>query len=456
MMNDAFHIGSSFMNDRFELSPWRLPAFANLPAWADGSRRVPYARLCADLDERAARVFAEDAVNVVDEGTPYENLLAYLTAWEQNQPLCLVPKTWPIALKNSVRDRIRNFGGELPAGCFYILPTSGSTGTPKLVVVTKANWQIFWNSLRSYYNWSAPTNVALCFEAVFDPFLAMVFTTLSGGGTLYPLPTQKRFDIFSFIAQEEIHVWASVPSLATLNFSRRTVHALPDLRLSIFTGEALSAEVVRLWQELAPNSCIDNLYGPVETTVWVTRQSFPAQTPLPEKISIGQPLSENVVTEVAAGELVIRGPQVALGYLRESGLHAFSGTYRTGDRAVEEDGKLFLLGRTDHQVKVLGQRIELEAIETRFLECTGSFAVCCIDEGSHLCLVAERSVPLERVTRALKESLPPSHVPRFYFHCPTWPTTSSGKLDREAIRQQVSARTLPFLSDAVDPVKKVP
>ena len=136
-----------------------------------------------------------------------------------------------------------------------------------------------------------------------------------------------------------------------------------------------------------------DLYGPTETTVWSTCWQVPPQ---PSYIHIGGPIDNTRVHIVdahgqevpvgAAGEIVIAGEGVALGYLNRPELTEdrfipddFSKNhpeqnqpaqidgrraYRTGDSGRwHHDGTLEHLGRLDHQVKVRGYRIELGEIE---------------------------------------------------------------------------------------------
>src|SRR5512140_2699368 len=156
----------------------------------------------------------------------------------------------------------------------------------------------------------------------------------------------------------------------------------PKLRLSLFCGEALPAEIARRWALAAPNSLIENIYGPTELTIACTGYRW-HNAKSPDEceqgiVPIGQPFDgmralivDEQLREVedgTDGELLMSGPQVALGYWQDEARtrQAFvqvpgkNGTYyRTGDRVRQSAvGKpLVYLGRLDNQIKVLGHRV---------------------------------------------------------------------------------------------------
>ena len=87
-----------------------------------------------------------------------------------------------------------------------------------------------------------------------------------------------------------------------------------------------------------------------------------------------------------AGELLMTGPQLALGYWRDPDRTAASFLrppgrgeiyYRTGDRVrrAAAGGPLLYLGRVDNQIKILGHRVELGEIEAVIREESGIDAV---------------------------------------------------------------------------------
>jgi acyl-coenzyme A synthetase/AMP-(fatty) acid ligase len=232
-----------------------------------------------------------------------------------------------------------------------------------------------------------------------------------------------------------------VPSLVSLNLSRSEEPSLMNVSLTMFTGEALTSELAEHWRKMAPISVIDNLYGPVETTVWVTQFRQALGTDMPSEIPLGLELS-SVQIQVDKGELIVMGEQVASGYITDHGLEPFNGRYCTGDQVVEQRGKYFFRGRKDQQIKYFGQRIELEAIEAVFLQATSFGAICCVDSKSRLSLVVAEDFDMASAFSFMQERLPPSHVPRTFFHIENWPRSASGKVDRVEVKRLLEAGQL--------------
>ena len=160
-----------------------------------------------------------------------------------------------------------------------------------------------------------------------------------------------------------------------------------QLEVLLLGGESLPPALLPRLREKT-SAVIHNMYGPTETTIWSTSERLdpPRDTGASEPVLIGRPILETHVAVLdrhgvpapvgVAGELLLGGLGVTRGYLARPALTAErfvpdptvgqSGArlYRTGDLARwAADGRLEFLGRTDHQVKVLGHRIELGEIE---------------------------------------------------------------------------------------------
>ncbi|HVT95892.1 MAG TPA: non-ribosomal peptide synthetase, partial [Acidobacteriaceae bacterium] len=203
-----------------------------------------------------------------------------------------------------------------------------------------------------------------------------------------------------------------------------------------------------------------NLYGPTETTIWsAAHRVRSGENP----ILIGRPiantqmyiLDENFqpVPIGVSGELFIAGDGVARGYRGRPELTASrfladpfdsAGTrrmYRTGDLArYLPDGQIHLLGRTDHQIKLRGHRIEPGEIEAA-IERNPYVrqAVVVLDgQGTSKQLIAyvryaEASGDVEQIRSWLRERLPEYMVPAILVPLDEFPMTPNGKIDRKRL-----------------------
>jgi acyl carrier protein len=206
-----------------------------------------------------------------------------------------------------------------------------------------------------------------------------------------------------------------------------------------------------------------NMYGPTETTLYVTcRQITGADVVAGAGSIIGLPLPDiriylldargRPVPVGVAGELYIAGGGVADGYLNRPELTAqrflvdpFHGgrMYRSGDLARRlEDGELEYLGRIDQQVKIRGFRVELGEIETVIGEHCAVRQVAVIDREDSpgdkklvAYLVAPDPPPtlVADLRQLLHTRLPEYMVPAHFQHLDALPLTTSGKLDRKAL-----------------------
>ena len=175
--------------------------------------------------------------------------------------------------------------------------------------------------------------------------------------------------------------------------------AFPSLRCSIFAGEALPIASAQAWQIAAPNSVVENFYGPTEVTVDCIAQRLedpPNVTRNRGSLAIGKPFpgiqagivdaNLNFLPQGEEGELVVSGRQVARGYYQDPELTAarfptLEGRrwYRTGDLAYQDSsGAFHHLGRIDNQVKILGNRVELEEVEAHLREIIGTDLVAAV------------------------------------------------------------------------------
>jgi acyl-coenzyme A synthetase/AMP-(fatty) acid ligase len=271
-----------------------------------------------------------------------------------------------------------------------------------------------------------------------------------------------------YVAEAELTIWFSVPSTAVVLNRLRKLRpgAFPGLRLALFCGEALPAELAAAFAEAAPGAVVENLYGPTELTIACTLYRFdPERSPAECEqglVPIGAPypgmevlVVDPSLREVApgeTGELLMSGPQRTLGYWQDPERTAAAFVvppghretfYRTGDRVRRPhgDGPLVYLGRTDHQVKIQGYRVELGEIESVLREVAGVDVAVALGwpetaSGADgvVAFVAAGGGDAEAVRREAGARLPAYMAPREVRVVERFPLNANGKVDRKALR----------------------
>jgi amino acid adenylation domain-containing protein len=375
---------------------------------------------------------------------------------------------------------------ELPGDSIaYLLFTSGSTGRPKGVMVSHTNVLHYLDCVTKRYGFTSNDRFSQMFDFTFDLSVHDMFAAWEHGACLC-CPTQKQLiKPGAFINDARLTVWFSVPSTAVFmrRFGVLKPGMYPGLRLSLFCGEALPLQIVRHWALAAPNSIIENIYGPTELTIGCTAYRWD-NTNSPDEceqgiVPIGQPfdcmraviVDEQLheVVDGTDGELLMTGPQLSLGYWHDEektrqvfvDLAGENGTYyRTGDRVRRSAVKkpLVFLGRIDHQIKVLGHRVELGEIEAAIRQVSGLEGVVALGwprtesgaDGIEVFLETG-SFDTNALVNQLKGKLPLYMLPRNIRILPRFPLNANGKHDRKALQLILESPTESDRSRAATP-----
>lgn len=359
----------------------------------------------------------------------------------------------------------------------YIIFTSGSTGRPKGVMVgqTAIVNRLLW--MQDRYPLSADDVVAQKTPCSFDVSVWEFWWPFIAGAQLVMAEPEAHRDpqaMQQFFARYGVTTTHFVPSMLAAfvaSLDADSVAACRTLRRVFCSGEALPTELCREWERLT-GAPLHNLYGPTEAAVDVSW--YPACGPelaavTGSSVPIGWPVwntglrildaAMRPVPPGVAGDLYLTGIQLAQGYLGRPDLTASrfiadpfapgERMYRTGDVARWlANGAVEYLGRSDDQLKIRGQRIELGEID-RVMSALPDVAQAV----SHACvfnqaaatggdarqlvgyLVSDSGLPLD--TAALKaqlaEQLPPHMVPVVLMQLAELPLSANGKLDRKAL-----------------------
>jgi len=354
-----------------------------------------------------------------------------------------------------------------PDSIAYIIYTSGTTGKPKGVMVANKNVMAFIEYMVERYGVTEKDRLSQTFNLTFDPSVFDLFVTWHAGASFYSFSDNDLLNPARSIKKNQLTIWYSVPSLAIFmkKLGSLKPNSFPSLHYSLFAGEPLPMEIAASWCEAAPNSLLENLYGPTEMTVTVTYYRWDPQKS-PEEcyhgiVPIGYPnpgmipiICDEKLSEVPVGEkgeLLMAGPQVTLGYWGdpEKTAKAFVKLpgrkgifYRTGDlvRKTSENGPIQYIGRIDSQIKVLGQRVELEEIEAIIREESGVSGVVAIGwpitesgAGGIEVFIEGDNIDIMDLKSRISVKLPAYMVPRRIHLIPKLPVNTSGKYDRKAL-----------------------
>ncbi|MFE4637312.1 amino acid adenylation domain-containing protein [Streptomyces sp. NPDC056773] len=364
-----------------------------------------------------------------------------------------------------------------PDSAAYVIYTSGSTGRPKGVVVPHRSvaGQLAWTAER--FGYGPDERVLHQYSTSFDPSVLEIFAPLIAGATVVIARPDGHRDpayLIDLIRRERVTGVDLVPSLyGALLAEDGEGEWWAGLRRAFSGGEALPVPLARRWRERT-GVPLFNVYGPTEATIQVTGWEAGSDPGSEDgsTVPIGRAVwntrlyvLDGCLRPVEAGEpgeLYIAGGQLARGYHGRTALTAerfvadpFGGPgtrmYRTGDMVqFSGDGVLTYLGRTDHQVKIRGNRVELGEIEARLRDepAVGEAVVVARDDERGVKQLVAYLVPAagtrdldtEAVREALSGSLPGPMVPSHFVRIDALPLTPGGKTDLKALPAPVTRR----------------
>jgi amino acid adenylation domain-containing protein len=373
-----------------------------------------------------------------------------------------------------------------PSNAAYIIFTSGSTGTPKGIVTEHRALCTSSQAHGSTWHINPGTRVFNFAAYTFDISTSDIFTSIMRGATVcMPSEDDRLNDLGGAIAKAQANWTFLTPTVATLLADSD----VPSLRTMVLGGEASTKAVLKAW---AHRLKLIVGYGPAETTPYcmgappATTNGDPSNLgrPFGCVLWICDPLNHDQLAPIGAvGELLIEGPMLAREYLNdpqrtkasfiENPAWANKGStgqpsrrfYKTGDLVRWNiDGTMNYVARKDTQVKVRGQRVELQEIEhhlmTRLpdvqqavvemvkIDSKGSESQLLVafihtdamsrsegySDGYTAKLDSGMQAQFLKSQASLSDLLPSYMVPAAYVPMRRTPLTANGKLDRAKLR----------------------
>ncbi|KAJ5089112.1 hypothetical protein N7532_007796 [Penicillium argentinense] len=345
----------------------------------------------------------------------------------------------------------------------HLIHTSGTTSEPKAVqIVARSILQVVYHA--PFEPVDSTDTVAHVNNTSFDVSLFDIWVPLLRGARIAVLSKVILLDLPAMAAAiKEKGITIMATTTALLNLAASTYpRAFSQLKICFIGGEAANVAAIETVMQQGPPQNLINAYGPTECCIFCLAHKITPEDVQAGTVSIGKPIGRTVahicdetgapVADGEEGELWIGGAGVSPGYVNRPEknesmsvyLHSENKVqrfYRTGDRVKKRpDGQIDYVGRQDHQVKVRGYRIELEAVETAMIR-TGQFSEAVAlkveaggDAGSILVAfaVATSSKPqaMANAIEALRTALPDYMVPQIEL-ISKMPLNSHAKVDRK-------------------------
>jgi amino acid adenylation domain-containing protein len=350
----------------------------------------------------------------------------------------------------------------------YLLFTSGSTGSPKGVPISYANLRAVLELMSNRYRLTPDDRLTQTFDQTFDLSVFDLLMAWTNGACVYSIPPFELFAPINFVNRHQITLWFSVPSVASRLLKRGSLKSgsMPSLRWSLFCGEGLPCVTAEAWQGAAPNSELENLYGPTELTIACSAYRWNPESSPADCINGLVPIGEmfpdlsylivndqcSEVEDGELGELCVTGNQMFSGYWRapelskDCFLHRDVSDqvaikyYRTGDLVSKLGTNLVYRGRRDTQVKISGYRIELGEIEAvlRRAGCIEATVLAFPEQYPEFMVAfVSGSDDTDAMVKSLREYLPSYMWPKSIIPLSYLPLNNNMKVDRANLRNMV-------------------
>lgn len=357
-----------------------------------------------------------------------------------------------------------------------ILYTSGSTGLPKGVATSQRNLVVGAQIVSTYLENTEEDRILSALPFSFDYGLNQLMTSLRVGATLVLQNSRLPGDLLRALRRYEITGLAGVPPLwALLLRGAKALEEQPleHLRYITNSGGRIPQANLEELRRLLPGTKMYLMYGLTE--------AFRSTYLPPEELDrgtecIGKPIPNTEIYVIdkegrecapgEPGELVHRGPTVALGYWGKEEAtrkayrpHPFAPPELTIEEKVvysgdmvrrDEKGYLYFVGREDNMIKTQGYRLSPEEVEgllvgTGIVREACAFGVPDPELGQQVfAVVSLRDRGGEGTLEAIREYClkngPPYMVPKEIFVEDEMPKTPSGKIDRQAVRNAYADR----------------
>ena len=342
----------------------------------------------------------------------------------------------------------------------YILYTSGTTGNPKGIKISKESLFNFIDGVSEIIDFSPDKRIACLTTISFDIFfLESIMAQYKGLSIVLANENEQRNPklMAKLILDNNVDMVQMTPSRMQLLLNHdKELYSLKNVKIIMVGGEVFPLSLLQILQKKT-TAKIYNMYGPTETTIWSTVSDLTEK----DHVDIGVPIKNTEIFIIdenfhllpngQVGEICIAGKGLANGYVGKNDLTAEKfiyipqkpdvKVYRTGDLGRQlANGNYEYLGRTDNQVKVRGNRVELEEIETHLNQFNGikqsvvvALKINETDKILEAFYTSENNIDSKNIENFLSTKLPSYMVPSIFKRVEDFIQTANGKIDRKRV-----------------------
>ncbi|GHU36511.1 hypothetical protein FACS1894105_06980 [Clostridia bacterium] len=356
----------------------------------------------------------------------------------------------------------------------YIMYTSGTTGGPKGVMISNKaimntlTWIAKEFSISNQDSIAFKTSISFT-DSIWEIFIPLICNTKMI--IINDKTVKNPAELIKYLSDHRVTITQFVPSMLNVVLlyleTKNIKNPLPDLRWVLNGGEYVTPSLVQRFYNAFKNTSYANTYGMTESAIYATcyivrRQDTASLSAVP----IGYPVTHtrvqlcdsegNQCAIGCKGEIYISGISLSNGYFNspEQTKDRFitdkinkTIMYRSGDIGfLDDNGCLWYCGRTDHQVKIRGNRVEIFEVESCIVQFPGIQRVAVIDkkdahdETTLWCYLCTR-VDIFDLKLYLKNKLPDFMIPQYYIILPEMPLTDNNKIDRTKLAQIKQEKT---------------